>query len=198
MIIPQPQDLPPRASGEARTLTTTVQNLNTRAQHISDQSSVKLKYTNATLQSLAQQVTQMQVFVDGLTGADDLTYVETTNFVVDTTYTTMATLVVNVPTGYTRSSLMIIGTGILNDPTAPYPDKAHVRIGINGTYNQPMLANTALSWPTGSTDVFYMASTNTILGTDPITVTMQAIADQTIQASTSTFCRLTAFTLFSQ
>lgn len=198
MILPEPKDLPPRAAVAARNLTTDIENLNKNAQQVAEESLAKLNYTSVTLQNLSEQVKQMETLVNTLPGANNITTSQVTNFVVNTSYTTMTSFVVNVPVGYTQSSLVVIGTGILNDPTTPYMTDTNVRIGINGVYPQAVSTSWAMYWPTGATDVFHLSATETVMGTSPITITIQAAADQTIQASTSTFCRLTAFTLFSQ
>lgn len=198
MIIPEPRDLPPKAAAEARILTNDVQELNKDARFIADQSIVKFNYTNVTLQNLGQQIVKAQTLVNSLPGDDNLSSSQVTNFVVNTTYTTLTSFVVNVPAGYSQASMVIIGTGILNDPTTPYATTANVRIGVNGAYAQAMATSTATAAAVGVSRTFHLSATETVFGTGPITISIQAIADQTIQASTSTFCRLTAFTLFSQ
>jgi hypothetical protein len=198
MIIPEPKDLPGNAAVEARKLTGGIQAMNTEIARTYEDIRLKIQQGNITLQALAQQVDVLANYINTLPAASAVYGNQNTGFSIsNVSYTTMASFIVPVPEGYTKTSLFVVADGIIVDTTVPYAEVTYTRLVVNGVATQPVTTNYTY-YGSPPRDMFHISESRVVNGTSSFNVEVQAIANQVAQGDGDSFARVQAFVVYNQ
>jgi hypothetical protein len=198
VIIPEPKDLPGNAIAEARKLTNSIQSMNANVAQTYDDIRFKIQQGNISLQALTEQVGVLASYIGTLPAASAVVNASNVGFSVsNAVYTTMASLSVTVPAGFTQTSLFIVANGTIVDTIAPYSTVTYTRLVVNGIATQPITTN-YVYYGTPPTDMFFITEARVVNGTTSIPVEVQAIADEATSGDGNTYARIQVFAIFNQ
>lgn len=198
MIIPEPRDLPGNAAVEARKLTSSIQTMNMNVSQIYDDIQFKIQQGNISLQALSEQVDVLANYINTLPSGSTVLNASNVGFSIsNAVYTTMASLSVPVPEGFSKTSLFVVAGGVIVDTAIPYAAVTYTRIVVNGIATQPITTN-YVYYATPPTDMFFITQAQVVNGTTDIPVTVEAIADQSTQGDGNTYARIQVFAIYNQ
>lgn len=196
-MIPEPKDLPPQATEQARRLTDTMRGMESDVKNVYDDSIIKVQQNNTSLQALTEQVDVLKSYIGALP-ADGRTYsAQATSFNLTAgTNNTMASLSVPM-NGFSNVTMFVVADGVIVDTGTPYFTACSVRIVVDGVATQGINSSYAY-YGSPPRDLFHMAETFERSGsTSSITVQVQANPDQAVTGNGDSFARICVFAIYT-